>query len=261
VRHRIIEIGVAAEEIEARRRRVETALRFGTPDRVPVQPAIGCRFLIPKVGVRFRTNTCDGPFGIAGDLMGATELFTACAERPEFVRELLRIVTDKMLAYLDACAATMPWPAPRNFAWSDDLAVSLSREMFEDLVLPANRRLRDHFDGRLTFHMCGRSDHLLETFRDGLAIHVLQGFGWAVDLDTIARVMGGKVVLIGNVDPRLILSGTPDDVREATRRVIDKLARFRGFIVQDGNNIPPGSPLENINAMMEATERYGRYDQ
>jgi hypothetical protein len=30
-------------------------------------------------------------------------------------------------------------------------------------------------------------------------------------------------------------------------------------IVQDGSNIPPGSPLENINAMMEAAEIHGRY--
>jgi uroporphyrinogen decarboxylase len=245
--------GINARQIEYRRAMQAVAEKYpvrflGGPVFYPgVEPAL--------------TNTCDGPFGIAGDLMGATELFAACAERPDFVREVLRIVTDKMLGYLDFCAATMPWPSPRDFAWSDDLAVSLSREMFEDLVLPPNRRLRDHFDGRLTFHMCGKTDHLLETFRDGLAIHVLQGFGWAVDLDRIARVMGGRIVLVGNVDPRLILAGTPDEAREATRRVIGKLAQFRGFIVQDGNNIPPGSPLENINAMMEAAERYGRYDE
>jgi uroporphyrinogen-III decarboxylase len=48
-------------------------------------------------------------------------------------------------------------------------------------------------------------------------------------------------------------------VRDATRVAIEKLAPYRGYIVQDGNNIPPGSPLENINAMMEAAEQYGRY--
>jgi uroporphyrinogen-III decarboxylase len=48
-------------------------------------------------------------------------------------------------------------------------------------------------------------------------------------------------------------------VREATRRVIEALSPLKGFIVQDGNNIPPGSPLANINAMMEAAELYGRY--
>jgi uroporphyrinogen-III decarboxylase len=71
--------------------------------------------------------------------------------------------------------------------------------------------------------------------------------------------MGGRIVLIGNVNPLLIHAGTPGQVREATRRVIEKLAPFKGFIVQDGNNIPPGSPLANINAMMEAAEIYGRY--
>jgi len=64
--------------------------------------------------------------------------------------------------------------------------------------------------------------------------------------------------LLGNVNPMLIRSGTPGQVREATRRVIEVLAPLRGFVVQDGNNIPPGSPLENINAMMEAAETYGR---
>jgi len=206
------------------------------------------------------TSTCDGPFGIAGDLMGATELFLACAERPAFVRELLRIITDKMIGYLDYCAEEMKLPKPRDFAWSDDLAVSLSREMFEDLVLPFDRRLRDHFDGRLTFHMCGRSDHLLGLFRDGLRIHEFQGFGWEVSLDRVADVMGGRVVLYGNVNPMVVRFGTPAEVGEATRLVIEKLAPCRGYIVQDGNNIPPDSPVENINAMMVAAEIHGRYD-
>ena len=106
--------------------------------------------------------------------------------------------------------------------------------------------------------MCGTADHLLDIFVDDLCIHEFQGFGYEVDLARIARVMGGKVVLLGNVNPMLIRSGTPAQVREATRRVIEVLAPLRGFIVQDGNNIPPGSPLENINAMMEAAETYGR---
>jgi len=204
------------------------------------------------------THTSDGPFGVAGDLMGNTELFLACCERPDFVRELLRIVTDKLIEYLDFCWAEEQLEG-RDFAWTDDLAVGLSARMYRDLVLPEERRLRFHFDGRLSLHMCGRSDHLLEIFRDDLEIHELQGFGYEVDLDRIAEVLGGRVVLIGNVDPMLIHSGTPEKVREATRVVIEKLAPGKGFIVQDGNNIPPGSPLENINAMMEAAERYGRY--
>lgn len=204
------------------------------------------------------THTSDGPFGVAGDLMGQTELFTAVYDNPAFVRELLRIVTDKLIEWLDFCWEEEQLPA-RDFAWTDDLAVSLSAKSYRELVLPEEKRLRFHFDGWLSLHMCGKTDHLLQTFVEDLQIHEFQGFGYQVDLDRIAEVMGGRVVLVGNVNPMLIHTGTPEQVREATRIVIEKLAPYRGLIIQDGSNIPPGSPLENINAMMEAAKLYGRY--
>ena len=261
-RTHVIEIGVSAEEIETRRKRVAKTKRFERADRVPVLPAIAYRYLIPKTGTAFRdyyrdpetmlrtqilaqkwlmenirtdadsitgpwtgawtdfentfeagslgcevifpdddipwtgpgwvkdeadllrlermdyvhsginarqiayrramiaaaekypvkfrdgevfypganpslTRTADGPFGVAGDLMGQTEIFLACDERPDFVRELVRIVTDKMIEYLDFCwdeeglraRATSPGPTtwPSRYrgrcssAWSSRL--------------------------------------------------------------------------------------------------------------------------------------------
>ncbi len=206
------------------------------------------------------THTSDGPFGVAGDLMGQIDAFTAVYERPDFLREMLRIVTDKLIEWLDFCWVEEKLSTPRDLAWTDDLAVSLSANSYRALVLPFEQKLRFHFDGYLSLHMCGKADHMLEIFRDDLKINELQGFGYQVDLDRVATALGGRVVLIGNVNPMLIQSGTPDDVRAATRRVIEKLAPTRGLIIQDGSNIPPGSPLENINAMMEAAEMYGRYE-
>ncbi len=378
-----IEIAIPAEEIEARRARVEKARRFEEPDRIPVIPALAHRFLVPETGTRFGdyysdselmlrtqilaqkwlmenirtdaysitgpwvgawtdfqntfeagslgveirfpdddipwvgpgwvkteadlrrleamdfingpvnsmqvryrremlkvaekypvkfqggavfypgreaslTHTSDGPFGVAGDLTGHTEIFQAVLERPDFVKELLRIVTDKLIAYLDFCWKEEGLPVPKDFAWTDDLAVGLSEATYRDIVLPFEKKLRFHFDGRLSLHMCGKTDHLLETFVRDLEIHEFQGFGYEVSLERVASVMGGKVVLLGNVNPMLIHSGTPEEVRAATRRVIEALGPCRGLIVQDGNNIPPGSPVANINAMMEAAETYGR---
>jgi uroporphyrinogen decarboxylase len=205
------------------------------------------------------THTSDGPYGVAGDLTGQTELFLATKERPDFVRELLRIVTQKLIEYLDFCWEEEQLPTPRDFAWTDDLAVSLSAETYRDVVLPEERRLRFHFDGRLSLHMCGKTDHLLDIFVNDLQIHEFQGYGYQVSLERVAAAMGGRVVLIGNVNPMLIANGTPEQVREATRKVIETLGPYRGVIIQDGSNIPPGSPLENINAMMEAAEIFGRY--
>jgi len=243
--------GINARQIEFRR------VMIGVADKYPVRFQDGPVFY--PGGNPALTNTSDGPFGIAGDVMGQVEAFTAIYERPGFLREVLRIITDKMITWLDFCAQEMQLPSPVDFAWTDDLAVSLSADTFRDFALPFNLKLRSHFDGWISLHMCGKTDHLLEIFRDELKIDELQGFGYQVDLDHIAEVMGGRVVLIGNVNPMLIRSGTPDQVRDATRTVIEKLAHLKGLIIQDGNNIPPDAPLENINAMMQAAEQYGVY--
>jgi len=201
------------------------------------------------------THTADGPFGVAGDLMGQTELFQAVLQDPPFVRELLRIVTDKLIQYLDFCFREEGVSAP-GLSWSDDLAAGLSAESWRSILLPEEKRLRFHFPGRASFHMCGRTDHLLSLFRDELAIDELQGFGYEVDLGEVARVLGGKVVLLGNVNPMLVHRGPAQNVREATMACLEALAPLRGYIVQDGANIPPGTPPAHINAMMEAAEAY-----
>ncbi len=246
-----IHSGINARQIEYRRAMMNVAEKY------PVR-FLGGPIFYPGANPAL-THTSDGPFGVAGDLMGQSELFLGVYERSDFVRELLRIVTDKLIAWLDFCWQEEGLPTPKNFAWTDDLAVSLSAQTYRHLVLPFEQRLRFHFDGYVSLHMCGKTDHMLEIFVDDLKINELQGFGWQVNLDRVASVLGGQVVLLGNVNPMLIHSGTPEQVREAVRQIIEKLGHYGGLIIQDGNNIPPGSPLENINAMMEAAERYGRY--
>jgi len=203
------------------------------------------------------THTSNGPFTISAHLMGAVEIFTSIVECPDFVREVFRIVTDKVLSWLDFC-----WEEEqihgRDFAWTDDLSAYLSAETWESVLLPYNKKLRDHFHWA-SLHMCGETTHLLKIFTEQLKINEFQGFGWKVNLDKVAEIMGGRVVLLGNVSPLLIATGTPAQVKEATRQVLSKLAPYKGLIIQDGNNIAPESPVENINAMMSAALEYGRY--
>lgn len=203
------------------------------------------------------THTSNGPFTNASHLMGAVEIFSAILEKPEFVHQLFEVITRKILNWLDYCWQVEKLPA-RDLAWTDDLSAYLSAKTWRDMVLPYNKKIRDQFEWA-SLHMCGQTNHLLEIFTHELKINEFQGFGWQVDLDRVARVMGGKVVLLGNVNPLVIATGTPGQVRAETRRVIEILAPCGGLIIQDGNNIPPESPIENINAMMEAAEVYGRY--
>ncbi len=203
------------------------------------------------------THTSNGPFTNGSHVMGSVEMFTAILEKPVFVHRLFEIITDKILEWLDYCWEVEGIPE-RSFAWTDDLSAYLSADTWREMVLPYNKRLRDHFEWA-SLHMCGKAGHLLEIFTNELKINEFQGFGWEVDLERVRDVMGGKVVVLGNINPLTIANGTPEQVKAETRKVIEILAPSGGLIIQDGNNIAPESPLENINAMMEAAEEYGRY--
>ncbi len=79
-----------------------------------------------------------------------------------------------------------------------------------------------------------------------------------MDPAEMKRSYGSRLAFWGTIGIQGTLPfGTPAEVREASRRVLEALASAGGLILQDGNNIPPGSPLESINAMMEAAEAFG----
>ena len=106
--------------------------------------------------------------------------------------------------------------------------------------------------------MEGTYESRLEIIADipaGKAVYAFE----RTDIFKAKEILGDRVCIKGNVPSSLLCTGTPEQVKEATRQVIEKLAPCGGLIIQDGNNIAPGSPVENINAMMEAAEEYGRH--
>jgi len=63
----------------------------------------------------------------------------------------------------------------------------------------------------------------------------------------------GKCGLTGNVDPiGKLMNGTPDEVREQTRSIIETISVQGGHIINSGEMVPRDCPEENIRAFVEA---------
>ncbi|MHA1432062.1 MAG: uroporphyrinogen decarboxylase family protein, partial [Candidatus Freyarchaeota archaeon] len=74
------------------------------------------------------------------------------------------------------------------------------------------------------------------------------------------KIIAGRVVLVGNVDPvKVMLEGTPQDVKEACRECIRQAAPGGMYMLATGCEVPPETPLENLRAFMDATREYGKY--
>ena len=68
------------------------------------------------------------------------------------------------------------------------------------------------------------------------------------------------MALFGNIHPvSVLMRQTPADVREASRLCMEKAAPGGGFALSSGGVIDRGTPPENIDAMINAADEFGRY--
>jgi len=80
------------------------------------------------------------------------------------------------------------------------------------------------------------------------------------NLAEIKRLFGRRLSLMGNLHTtEVMLRGSPEKVREASRRAIDAAAEGGGFILSTGDQCGRDTPFENIFAMIETAREYGRY--
>jgi hypothetical protein len=204
----------------------------------------------------------DGPFTVACNLRGTTELCLDLYEDPRFVRELLGFVTEAILARLPAVAAfngdTLP---AQSWGFADDSVQLLSVAQYRDVVLPYHRRLVDAFSrgGPNSIHLCGNVPRLLPVIQQELNVQDFD-LGFPTDLGQARRTLGPQALLRGNLHPHLLRDGPPSLIREKVAEIMASGAKEgRRFILCEGNNVAPGTPPEHFAAAYEAAREFGRH--
>ncbi|MGC9349476.1 MAG: hypothetical protein ACP5JG_15160 [Anaerolineae bacterium] len=112
-----------------------------------------------------------GPMDIC-ELLWGSSLFVALVEAPELVTQLLALVTDTYVAYMNAWTDRVPFEGEYAVHWAmlhrgkimlrDDSAMNLSPRMFDRFIKPYDGRLLSTFGGG-GIHFCGRGDHYIES--------------------------------------------------------------------------------------------------
>jgi uroporphyrinogen-III decarboxylase len=79
------------------------------------------------------------------------------------------------------------------------------------------------------------------------------------DIFEVHKVLGEKFAISGGVPNDLLAFGTPKQIREVCKRVIDGVARDGGFIMDANAIVQNDAKVENIRAMTDFTREYGVY--
>ena len=64
-------------------------------------------------------------------------------------------------------------------------------------------------------------------------------------------------MVIGNIDPAgTIRNGNPESIRKETLELMERCCKYPNFVIASGCDIPPMSPLENIQAFFDAVNEF-----
>ncbi len=182
---------------------------------------------------------------------------------PELVHALTRAATDFNLAVIEK-AGELGVDAiivPGDLA--GETTTIMSPDHYREYLKPYHRQMVEfaHQQGlKIVKHSDGNVwpilDDFVEVGFDG--IHPIQP--QCMDISAVKQHLDGQACIIGNIDCRnLLVSGTPQQVREAVKQTIAVAAPGGGYIISSSNSIHPGCQPENYVAMVQAAHEYGSY--
>jgi uroporphyrinogen-III decarboxylase len=208
-----------------------------------------------------RSAMAKAPFDTIGDtLRGTKGIFMDMYRRP-----------DKLMAAMDVAANLTIKSVINNLNASKGLMVTyplhkgadgwMSEKQFTTFYWPSLKKTIDAFvnEGILVNLFAeGGYDSRLEICNDFPRGAIM----WLFDKSDMAhakKVLGDKCCISGNVPASLLHAGTPGEVKEYCRKLIEVCGKGGGYILAAGNAAVDKANIENIRAMIDAVNEYGVY--
>lgn len=218
------------------------------------------RLVVEEIGDQaFIIGRADqGPFSLACEIRGMSNFLMdiALGEKLDKVHQLLDfcLAVSERYAYAQieqGAHATSIGDSPSG----PDV---ISPKYYRQFAYPWVERLATSLKNKgiiLAYHICGNATPIIgEMVSSGAAIIEIDQ---KADQAACKAAAAGKAALLGPVDPSEVMAnGTPEEVTEKCIEALDNLSPGGGFILGPGCALPPTTPDENIDAMIEAAKNY-----
>lgn len=205
----------------------------------------------------------DGPFTIACSIRGTTEFCLDLYEDPFYAHKLLEFITDAIIYRLKAWRKYVGTPEKDDcFYFADDSISLLSCNDYIEFVLPYHKKLVAALSNNSAYnciHLCGDATRHFKTIKEELNVKWFDT-GFPVEHGKIVKQLGKDVIIQGGPHAELLRSGKTPEIEMEVKRIIDDVKEHtRRFILREGNNMAPNTPIENIAAMYDSCKKYGVY--
>ena len=197
---------------------------------------------------------CIGPFSLAGRLYDMSEIMVLIYQDPEAAHKLLAKCTEYILRYCKALKETgingVVMAEPAAGLMSDEDCRRFSSDYVKQIVDSVQD---DYFT--VVLHNCGNTGHCT-----GAMVATGSGayhFGTQCDMAEVIRDVPPTALALGNLDPVSVFkSATPEEMREATRSLLERMREYPNFVLSSGCDTPPHTPFANIDTFFETLKEF-----
>jgi len=172
---------------------------------------------------------------------------------PDVVHKLLKLVTEFLIKLFKA-EEEIVGKAKKLFL-PDHTPSMLNREQFNEFCLPYFNKIFDRYSGALRiWHNEGKCSKILDD------VDKIHADVWHFGDDPAICKKKTHFCLMGNLEPAgVMLKGTPEEVEEQAKEVIYEAGEGGGLWLSTAGGLAPGTPFKNIEALIRACDKYGRY--
>ncbi|MBI2853123.1 MAG: hypothetical protein HYX84_08540 [Chloroflexi bacterium] len=205
-------------------------------------------------------------FNTVAGIAGYDNMCKWMLKEPEVARHLCRLAADYEIArgqyFKEIFGVENVLPLGASAAGSNQL---ISPKHFEQFALPFMKETHEKYLAmgykHLCHHPCGEHNRNMPYWAQvPLGKPGIFWLGNEVELATAAKYFPNDIIA-GNLETTVIQCGTPGEVYEAARQVIEKGKSLdNGFILMPACELPPLAPVENVKAITRALNDFGWYD-
>jgi uroporphyrinogen decarboxylase len=190
-------------------------------------------------------------------LMDTSDLILACHDNPSWVHELLTILLEKKLQFIESMKGARFDLIETGGGAASSTVISPS--LHKQFCLTYDRKLHDalhHLGFLITYHTCGGTlgieELIVDNGCDASETLAPTSIGGNQEPWDYKQKVGDRIALIGGVDQYNVLtSGTPEIIRSTVQQLFNQVGQDGGYICSLADHFFDTSP-DNLRAYANA---------
>lgn len=202
-------------------------------------------------------------FGRLGGARGMQDLLLDLYDQPSLLKDVMRTMLKVVEKEVEAFFASSSEVAWYDICWAT--GSNMSSAFFEKWILPDVQRVielvRTKPGKYIGLYTLGRIKNFLPMLVEA-GPHFIETFEQNegdITLGEAKKKYGDRICLMGNFDTLIQVGGSIKEVKEETLRCLREGAGGGGYVLATADEVPVDAKVENLKAIVQTVEEYGRY--